>query len=434
MEALPQCKPLQKKSLDHGRAGPRALVFRTPRPGALPSLATRAHPLPRLEAVDFLRGLAMVLMTLDHVRDFLSVPGVNPLDLRHTNLALFFVRWTTHFCAPVFILLAGTGAFLSLARGRTRPQLTWFLLTRGFWLVALEFTVIHFGWSFRLDYRLLLGQVLWAIGCAMMALAGLVFLPPAVVFTLGVLLLAGHNLGDTVALNDLGMFRHPWKILESGGFLSPHPGMEFHAAYPLLPWLGVMMVGYGCGGIWLHDRSWRRRCLLAWGVGLLLLFVALRAWNHYGDPHPWAPQRTGSLTALSFLNCTKYPPSLAFLLMTLGIALVQLAWWDRPPGRLRRVVGTFGRVPLFFYLLHLPFIHLLAVGLAYVRFGEAGFLFQNIFLARAGVTAAPLPPGYGYGLLMIFVVWLAVLLLLYFPSRWFAGFKQRHRSTVWRYL
>src|SRR5262245_53775242 len=378
---------------------------------------------PRVEAVDLLRGVVMVVMALDHARDFLSDARFNPLDLTRTDAALFLTRWVTHFCAPVFVFLAGTGAFLYGSRGKTKRQLAWFLLTRGLWLLALEFTLVQFGWSFNFDYHLWVGQVIWAIGWSMVALAALVFLPAWVIAAAGVVLVAGHNLLDAVPPDRLGPFGWVATVLWSGGPVPLAPDVYLLVVYPVLPWLGVLWAGYGCGAIWLLPRPQRRRVWAALGLGLTLLFVVLRAVNGYGDPHPWTAQPTGLFTLLSFLNCEKYPPSLLFLLMTLGPALLVLAWWDRPPGPLGRVFVTFGRVPLFYYLLHVPLIHLAAIGLAYARYGEAGFLFRHVMLA-------PLPEGYGYGLPVVYLVWLGVVVSLYPACRWFAGVKGRRNGWL----
>ena len=398
-------------------------------PPGLP-VASRA----RVEAVDLLRGVVMVVMALDHVRDFLSDARFDPLDLSRTTGALFLTRWVTHFCAPVFVFLAGAGAFLSAASAKTRPQLAWFLLSRGLCLVALEFTLVHLGWFFNLEYRLLLGQVIWAIGCSMVMLAGLIFLPTWAVTVLGVALIACHNLSDGFRAESLGPFGWLWVVLCSGSFrygpLAPWPGVYFFVAYPILPWLGVMAAGYGFGRVWLLDRGLRRWWLLGLGAGLTLLFVALRSLNRYGDPSPWSVQPSGLFTFFSFINCSKYPPSLLFLLMTLGPAILALALFERSFGPLGRVFVTFGRVPLFYYLLHLPLIHLLALGFAYVRYGEVGFMFQNVAFAGPG----QLPAGYGYSLPVVYLVWFGVVLALYPLCSWFAGIKSRHRAGWLSYI
>jgi uncharacterized membrane protein len=380
---------------------------------------------PRVEAVDLVRGVVMVLMALDHVRAFFTDPRLDPLAVSAANAPLFFTRWVTHFCAPTFVFLAGTGAYLSAGRGKSRPELARFLATRGLWLVALEFTLVHLGWSFGPDYRLMLGQVIWAIGWSMVALAGLVFLPVWLVTILGVVLIAGHNLLDGIKVDDLGNFAGLWKALVSPGLVEPLPGVRIIVAYPVLPWLGVMLAGYGCGALWRLDPARRRLWLLALGGTLVLLFVALRFANGYGDPAPWSPQATNLATVLSLLKCTKYPPSLLFVLMTLGPALVLLACCDRPPGPLGRVFVTFGRVPLFYYLLHVPLIHLVALAFATIRYGEADFLYQHVLSGGSSF-----PADYGYGLPVVYAVWLGVVLLLYPCCRWFADLKSRNRS-VW---
>jgi uncharacterized membrane protein len=401
------------------------------------SVVTASQPLglpARLEAIDLVRGVVMVLMALDHVRDFLTDSRFNVLDLSQTTIALFLTRWVTHFCAPVFVFLAGTSAFLFATRGKTKSQLVWFLLTRGLWLVVLEFSLVHLGWFFSLDYRLLLGQVIWAIGWSMVALAGLVFLPTWAITTFGVALIACHNVLDPIGADRFGAFRWLWVVLRSGSFidgpLQPWPGTTFFVAYPLLPWLGIMTIGYGCGRLWLLERGQRRLWLLGIGTGLSLVFIALRATNWYGDAFPWAPQATSLLTLCSFMNCQKYPPSLLFVLMTLGPAMLLLGLCDRAPGRLGRVFVVFGRVPLFYYLLHLQLIHLVALGFAYARYGEVGFMLQNVAFAGPG----QLPARYGYGLPVVYAVWLGVVVVLYPACSWFAEVKYRRRAVWLSYL
>jgi uncharacterized membrane protein len=382
----------------------------------------------RLDAIDLLRGIVMVLMALDHTRDYFSTTLFDPTDLAQTNTPLFLTRWVTHFCAPVFVFLAGTGAFLYGARGKTRPELAWFLLSRGLWLVFLEFTLVQLGWSFQLFPGTYLAQVIAAIGASMVVLAGLVFLPTWAVAGIGVLLIAGHNalgglLPDTVA-------RSPWLVgLLFLGPVPPPPAPTFvFIAYPLLPWLGVMAAGYGLGPVWLLDRGRRRRWLVGLGSALLLLFVVLRAANGYGDPRPWSHQATEWFTVLSFVNCTKYPPSLLFVLMTLGPALLALAWFDRPPGRWGRWFIIFGRVPLFYYLLHVPVIHGLALLFAWLQYREVGFLLHH----PAGSIPDHAPPG--YGLPGVYFVWYLAVWLLYPACRWFADVKARRRYEWLSYL
>ena len=393
------------------------------------SLGVRA----RLDSVDLLRGLVMVVMALDHVRDYFHSGSFlfDPLDLRQTTPALFFTRWITHFCAPIFVFLAGTGAFLSTARGKTRGELARFLLTRGLWLILLEVTLIRFGWFFNFDYNFTLLQVIWALGCSMIALAGLIYLPPWVVGAFGVTLIATHNLFDAVRAESLGSFAWLWSILHQPNFLQPRAGVGVFAAYPLVPWVGVMAAGYAFGKLLLLEPDRRRRLLWRLGVGLTLLFVVLRVTNLYGDPRPWGVQGSALYTLLSFVNCAKYPPSLLFLLMTLGPAIILLALFDRGAGgKLARPFVVFGRVPMFYYVLHIFLIHALAGAFAFARYGDAVW----DFLTPPTDGGTQRPQGYGYGLPAVYLVWLAVVLLLYPACRWFAGVKRRNRSQWLSYL
>ncbi len=385
---------------------------------------------PRLDAIDQLRGLVMVIMALDHVRDYFSYEFItlrqDPTDLSTTTTAMFFTRWITHFCAPVFVFLAGTGAFLYGSRGKTKFDQAWFLLTRGLWLVVLELTLVQYGWNFNLDYQFMAGAVIWAIGWSMVAMAALVWLPTWSVTTIGVLLIAGHNYFDDVALEDLGRFGPLWQVLKAGGApFQVAPGAMFAPAYPILPWVGVMAVGYGFGTIWLLEPHRRRRYLLGLGLGVTLMFVVLRWLNQYGDPTPWTPQANAEFTFLSFLNPWKYPPSLLYVLMTLGPAILALAWFDRgPPGVLSRPLVIFGRVPLFYYLLHLPLIHGLAVVVGYCE-GWTGMQIKPFFH-----HPSQFPKGWGYDLPVVYLVWVLVIVMLYPACKWFADVKRR-RSDPW---
>jgi uncharacterized membrane protein len=375
-------------------------------------------------------------MALDHVRDYFMDGRINPLDLSTTYPALYFTRWITHYCAPTFVFLAGTGAFLACARGKTRPQLAWFLWTRGLWLVVLEFTWNNFCWSFDVHFAPFIAQVIWAIGGSMMLLGCLVFLPTWLVTIVGIALIAGHNAFDTAGADNGEALRWYWKAAKYGGVLEPlkdteigepWSGLQLHVGYAILPWLGVMAVGYGCGSVWLLDRDRRRRLLIGLGLTLTLLFIGLRYANVYGDPKPWQPQSSDLNTVFSFLDCCKYPPSLLYDLMTLGPTMVALGLCDRRLGATSRPLVIFGRVPLFFYLLHVPLIHLLAVAFAQVRYGDAGFLFRNpLFM--------DFPEGYGYSLATVYLLWIVVVALLFPPCWWFAGVKRRHPDGWLSYL
>jgi uncharacterized membrane protein len=386
----------------------------------------------RLDSVDTLRGLVMILMALDHTRDFFSNDlAFEPTDLTKTYPALFLTRWITHYCAPIFIFLAGTGAFLSTTRGKTQKELSWFLLKRGLWLVFLELTWVRcFGWLFNFDYHFAMGIVIWAIGWSMVALAALVFLPLRWVVAVGLIMIAGHNLFDWVEPESFGVFGWLWKILHSGGVIVPAEGYRFAAGYPLIPWMGVMAVGYGFGAILQWQPAERRKWLFQWGGTLTALFIVIRAVNIYGDPDQWSHQKNALFTLFSFLNCHKYPPSLLYLLMTLGPAMVILALLDRGTPRWLKPILVFGRVPLFYYLLHIPLIHGVAVVLAYSHFGHAEWLFAN----PTGSGPPPMPEGYGYGLPVVYLIWACVVLALYPLCRWFAEVKRRRREPWLSYL
>jgi uncharacterized membrane protein len=381
----------------------------------------------RVRSLDVLRGTVIVLMVIDHVRFFLSSARFNPTDPAQTTVALFFTRWITHFCAPVFMLLAGAGAYLSLGRGRTRGDLSWFLLTRGLWLLVLELTVARFGWQFNLDYGYSSALVFWALGWSMVALAALVWLPLPWIAGFAGVMIAGHNLLDAVEPAAFGRLGWLWTLLHRPGTLSPVPGIRFDVVYPLVPWIGVMAAGYVLGHLATRPAVTRDRAYLGLGLGITAGFVLLRLSNLYGDPAPWSSQAEPWRTALSVLNTTKYPPSLLFLMMTLGPAIALLPALDRFRGRLSDALLTIGRVPLFFWLLHVPLIHLIAVGFSLARYGEVvPWLYRN--------PPTPLPDGYGYGLPVVYAVTAAVTLTLYPLCRWFAGVKSRRRDAWLSYL
>ena len=380
----------------------------------------------RLTSVDALRGIVMILMALDHVRDFFGVPGVRPTVLAQTTVPLFFTRWITHLCAPTFFLLTGTGAYLALGR-RTVPQLSRFLLTRGVWLIVLEVTVIRcLGFQFNFDYQVTMLVVIWALGWAMVTLSALVWLPPMAILAIGAALILGHNMFDGIRST------HPlWVMLHSQGVVVNRPGFVVFVAYPLIPWIGVTAIGYALGQVYRWEPQRRLVFLRRAGFTLLLAFVVLRLFNIYGDPSPWAPQATMGMTLVSFLNVTKYPPSLLFLLMTLGPALLILRALDgRTPPLLRPAV-VFGQVPLFYFTLHLPLIHLLAVVLCYVQNGAVHWMFESPDLSAYPFTP---PPGWGLSLPWIYLLWVTVVVMLYPVCAWFAGVKRRQASPWLSYL
>jgi uncharacterized membrane protein len=380
----------------------------------------------RLESIDLVRGAIMVLMALDHTRDFFGIPGQNPTNLATASAALFFTRWVTHFCAPGFFLLMGTGACLA-GRRRTREGLSRFLVARGAWLILLDLVVLRcFAYQFNVDYRVTMLLVLWALGWALIALAGLVWLPIKAIAALGVVMVAGHNL-----LDGMGSSNPLWVILHRPGLVFNVAGHIVFAAYTLIPWIGVTALGYAVGAIYTSSAGRRQAFLLRTGMALTLAFVVVRAANTYGDPAPWTHQKTALFTCLSFLNTTKYPPSLAFLLMTIGPVLLALAWAESRPAAWPRVLLVFGRVPLFYYMLHFALLHAFATLVCAWQYGAIHWMFESPDLARYPFTP---PPGWGFGLPLVYVVWACLVIATYPLCRWFAAVKSRRHEPWLSYL
>jgi uncharacterized membrane protein len=380
---------------------------------------------PRLDSIDLLRGLVMVVMALDHARDFFGASSLDPDD--PTQPVLFLTRWSTHFCAPVFVFLAGSSAFLYGTRGKTTRDVSRFLLTRGLWLVVLELTVVRFGWLYAFDLQLFPAQVIWAIGWSMVTLSLLVFLPRWAILGFAIAMIAGHNAFDGVEAARLGAFGWAWVVLHQGGPLELAPDVTLLVAYPLIPWLGVIAAGYALGPAFLLDAPARRGRLLRTGLGACALFVFLRALDVYGDPQAWAFQGELLTTALSFVNTEKYPPSLLFLLMTLGPSIALLPALEHARGRLARTLVTIGRVPLMYYVVHILLLHAVALAVARVTFGDVGWLLGGwSFLTK--------PSGYGVGLPVVYALWLLVVVSLLPLCRWFAAVKQRRHDWWLSYL
>src|SRR6516225_4632724 len=320
----------------------------------------------RLNSIDFLRGLVMIVMALDHTRDFFAAGGFNPRDV--TEPALFLTRWITHFCAPTFVFLAGISAFLYGTERKT-SDVSRYLFTRGCWLVLIEFTVVRFGWTFGFHIDYLVIQVIFAIGASMIALAALVHLPRWAIATVGLALIAGHNLFDGIKAEQFGAAAPVWNLLHQPAALDLTHGFKLIVLYPLIPWIGVMAAGYALGPLFRLKRETRARQVFAIGALSTVGFVFLRATNLYGDPAPWTVQNGVVATALSFIDCEKYPPSLLFLAMTLGPALMLLAVSDGAQGTITGWIMTFGRVPLFFYIAHIYLLHATAILFAWITIG-----------------------------------------------------------------
>jgi uncharacterized membrane protein len=378
----------------------------------------------RLDSIDLLRGLVMVLMALDHTRDFFAAGGPNPRDI--ADPALFLTRWVTHFCAPTFIFLAGVSAFLYGERGRSVGQVSFFLLTRGLWLILIELTLMRVCWTFSFHINVFVMQVIWVTGASMVVLAGLVHLPRWAIATIGLAMIAGHNLLDGIDAEDLGYAAWLWTLLHQPGLIEIAPHIKLFVLYNLVPWSGVMAAGYALGPVFRLDPASRRSFLIRTGAAVTAGFIVLRATNLYGDPAAWSVQASVLRTVLSFVDCEKYPPSLLFLMMTLGPALILLALFERAHGAIAGAITTFGRVPFFFYVVHVAFIHALAVGFAWITVGDIGWMF--------GSSLSQKPASYGLGLPGVYAVWLCVVAALYPPCRAFAALKQRRREWWWSYL
>jgi uncharacterized membrane protein len=380
-------------------------------------------PLPRApgarnDAIDWLRGVVMVLMALDHTRVLLG----SEVDLGTAAPALFFTRWVTHFCAPVFVLLAGTAAYLHGRKLASTPALSRYLLTRGLWLILLEVTVIRFAWMVETGPQHLILQVIWAIGASMVVLAGVVWLPRWAIAAFALVLIGGHNLLDGVHAEQLGSARWLWLLLHESGALEPFAGARWLVIYPLVPWIAVIAAGYALGPWALLPRAERRARFARLGAALIVGFVLLRATNLYGDPQPWTAEHGLLRAVLSFLNCAKYPPSLLYLGMTLGPAFCALAWMDRPLGPWARRVALYGRVPLFYYALHLYLIHTVAIALAWHELG--GDAVMHRFPNGAPVYSLP----------AVYAFWVSFVLVLYPACRWFADVKRRSQAAWVSYL
>jgi len=376
----------------------------------------------------------MILMAIDHIRDFFHAGAMHfsPEDLTQTSVPLFFTRWITHFCAPVFIFLAGTSAYLSIGRKQSRSAVSYFLCTRGLWLVVVEMTLIEVAAMGNFSFNPIIWQVIWAIGWSMVALSVLMFVPWATLLCLSVATIALHNAFDRVPPEQLGSLGWLWKILHVGfATIAISPQHTALVVYPLIPWIAVMSAGYCFGRVMELDPVRRRRFLFQLGGAVTAGFIVLRMLNGYGDPSPWTPQPRAMMTLVSFLRTTKYPPSLAYLMMTLGPSFMVL-------GALEGVtVGTanpflvFGRVPMFYYIIHWYTLHAVAIGFAWVRYGRVAFLFSP---PPSLLPNPSYPPDYGYPLWVVYAVWISIVCGLYFPCRWFAGIKARHQRAWLSYL
>jgi uncharacterized membrane protein len=379
----------------------------------------------RIHSIDVLRGTVMLIMALDHVRDYFHAGAFqfDPTDLTRTDVPLFFTRWITHFCAPIFTFLAGASAFLNGVK-KTKKELSFFLFTRGLWLVLAEVLIITLGWSFNPQYPFLILQVIWALGVSMMVLSVMIYLPRTLILVIGLLLVAGHNLLDRTPGPDTSFLM---AALHERHLFLMKP-FSIILGYPVIPWIGIMLTGYAFGQLYLptFEAGKRKKILIYLGLGAVALFILLRFINIYGDPRHWSAQKTPVFTLLSFLNTTKYPPSLLYTLMTIGPAMLFLAFAEKPLNWLTGKLVVFGRVPMFFYILHIYLIHALAV----IAVAVSGHKWSDMVLT-GWISMNEQLKGYGYSLVFVYALWIIIIVGVYPLCRWYDNYKRVHRDKWW---
>lgn len=396
----------------------------------------RSAPAPRIQSVDALRGAIMILMAIDHIRDYVarSAQLFSPTDLTRTTTAIFLTRWITHFCAPVFVLTAGLGAYFWMTRGHhSKGALSRLLVSRGLWLIVLEITILRVIFFSQISYTAspVILIILWAIGVSMIALAALIHLPTRMIAAISVAIIALHNLIDPISADRFGRAAWVWDILHQQGVIAVH-GVTFVTGYPVLPWIGVIALGYSLGTVFGWDAHRRHKFLMGVGSALAVGFIVVRALNIYGDPQRWTHQPSPVFTVLSFLNVTKYPPSLDFLMMTLGPALVAMALLEKCNFKFTNPLIVFGRVPFLYYGAHLFLAHLIEIVMNFVRYGAKPFLL--LAPPSMGSPSELFPPDFGFPLWTVYAVWIVVLVLLYPVCLWFARLKQRRHDWWLTYL
>jgi uncharacterized membrane protein len=369
----------------------------------------------------------MVIMALDHTRDFFHYDAFffDPADITQSNPILFATRFITHFCAPVFVFLAGTSAFF-VGQRRTKKELSIWLLKRGFWLIVVEVVIMKFGWLFKLDFSTLSLQVIWALGICMIFLAGFIHLPKKLMIALSLIAVFGHNLLDTYS-PESAFGAGFWNLLHHRGVVDLG-FMNINFVYPIIPWVFVMYLGYYFGELYKPEveATFRKKRLFQLGIGLTLLFFALRFINVYGDMNPWSGQENFSFTLMSFFNVTKYPPSLLYLLVTIGPSILFLGLTEKWESKWATRLVTIGRVPMFFYIIHVYIIHLFAMFAA--KF--TGFNFSDMVIDRF-VILQPELKGYGFDLWVVYLIWISIILILYPICKWYDAYKSANRDKWW---
>jgi uncharacterized membrane protein len=388
--------------------------------------------LKRIQVIDYMRGFVMIIMALDHVRDLMHTTSLtnDPTDLNTTTAGLFLTRWITHLCAPTFVFLSGTSAYLAFQQSQKNISETRaFLLSRGLWLILLEFTVVNFALWFDIQFRLLIMEVICAIGFGMIVLSFLLKLSPRSISVIGILIIAGHNLLDGLSFQDNPTLNFLFSLFFRTNFFPVSQNFSFLVGYPLIPWLGILLVGFYCGTLFERPVEERKKLFLKIGGAALILFCIVRFLNIYGNPTPWITQKTFLFTFLSFINITKYPPSLIFVLATLGVTFLILSILDGVENRMTRVLSVYGKVPLFYFIIHLYMIHLMMFAMVFAQgFGIDDLQFGALKFGRP-------QEGTGVDLPLIYLIWFVVVLLLYPLCKWYGNYKYVNRENKFlRYL
>ena len=383
----------------------------------------------RIVSIDLLRGSVMIIMALDHVRDYFHAGAYlyNPLDLDKASVTLFFTRWITHFCAPVFMFLAGTAAFLTGQR-KTKRELSLFLLKRGLWLIVLELVLFNFEWNFDITFTNIYFIVIWVLGISMIVLAGLIHLPKKLILLVGIALVAGHNLLDNIHVPGNNLKAFGWALLHDQNFFN-WQGKNILVGYPVIPWIGIMALGYCLGTLYSpsYSAEKRKKRLLMIGITAIVLFIVLRFSNVYGDPFPWSQQTSPLYTFLSFIKVNKYPPSLLYALMTLGPAIIFLAFAENAKSAVSRIVSVYGRVPMFYYVVHIFIIHLLTLAAAPL-FTDFSW---KVWILKEPLWFTQSLKGYGFSLSVVYLVWLVVVIGVYPLCKWYDRYKTSHKEKWW---
>jgi uncharacterized membrane protein len=385
----------------------------------------------RIRSVDFVRGLVMIIMAIDHCRDLLGNDSITsgPTNLKTTTVALFFTRWITHLCAPTFVFLSGTSAYLSIQNQTNAAEARNFLFKRGLWLLIVNFTINNFAIFFDIHFGVLFSQVIAAIGFGLIGLAIFLKLRPKVIGFIGLIIIFGHDLFMGVSFSKGSFADLIWTLFMNAGFFQLSPNTSLVLSYPFIPWLGILLAGFGFGKFFNMQIDKRKKTFLRIGLSAIALFILLRFPNYYGDASHWSMQKTDFFTFLSFINTTKYPPSLLFTLMTLGISITLLSVFEGMQNKVANIVSVYGKVPLFYWLLHWFIIHFLAMAL----YLSQGYHWSDLQFEGFGMGHPK--NGGGVGLQGLYIAWLAVVILLYPICRWYGHYKSIHKEKNWlRYM